>query len=68
MIELSQQFIVALMGGIAAGLVAWGALRTEIRFLWRDQRRLEGRVDLLERRRSTRAPDNYFLEESTGEK
>lgn len=40
----------ALLAGIASGLISWGALRVEVRFLWRDVERLADRVDRIEDR------------------
>lgn len=51
---INQPVVVFVLGGAAAGLVAWGAARTEIRFLWRDLRRLEARTVILERRGAER--------------
>lgn len=42
--------ISALVAGIACGLIAWGAIRTEVRFLWRDVERSEKRMDKIEER------------------
>lgn len=48
MIDLNGgQIVVALSGGIAAGLIAWGAMRTELKFLWRDVSRLTALLDSL---------------------
>ena len=54
---LRPDLLIFILGGAAAGLVAWGAARTEIRFIWRDLRRLdqadrrhEKRLTIIERR------------------
>jgi hypothetical protein len=49
---LNQPVVVFLLGGAAAGLVAWGSARTEIRFILREQREIKKRVTLLEQRRA----------------
>lgn len=40
--------ITALVSGAACGLVSWGALRTEIKFLWREIERQDKRLSALE--------------------
>jgi hypothetical protein len=51
---LGHPLIVAMVTGAGAGLVTWGALRTEIKFLWRDVTKLEKRLERMERRRGVR--------------
>lgn len=46
--------LIAILTGVASGLVSWGTIRTEIRFLWRSHERLEQRVHDLERMRDRR--------------
>lgn len=43
--------LTALISGAACGLVSWGALRTEIKFLWREVERMDARLKIVEGRR-----------------
>lgn len=50
MIAALSTLAIAIVTGAASGLVAWGAMRAEVRFLWRDLSRLETRVNVLSAR------------------
>lgn len=44
--------VVAMIGPVVTGLVTWGAMRSELRFLWKTTERQERRQDDVERRLS----------------
>jgi hypothetical protein len=51
---MGESFLVAVVTGLVCGLVAWGGVKVELRWLRRDVDLAHQRIDRLERERAAR--------------